>query len=170
MYPLLFIILLAIALVILAYLYLALIVPEEKSRSNRPGRWFAFEAAPELFKYVEPDEYRAVSGLNLTRLSPTRINVNWRLLPDKWPKGHGKYKDLADTGRLVLRLYRNGELLEIEDIEVDKTSGTRKLELGEDYSCCASLGLKKGDSFTPLLFSNTLMRQATMQWYHRSRV
>lgn len=170
MHPLLFIILLTIALIILTYLTLTW-TPSVKSDRRMPLRhWFAFEAAPELFRYVEPELYLAPNSLKLTRNSPSEITIYWRLSRQHWREAERSPEELVRDGRLTLRLYRSGELLEIEDLPIDQTSGSHQLVLSENCSCCASLGIKEDDHFTPWLFSNTLMRQPAMEYQESKQV
>ena len=169
MRPLLFIILLTISLIILIYLTLTWVQPARPGQRVRPGR-FAFEAAPELFRYVEPDLYLDPNRLKLTRNSPTRITAYWRMSREHWRENGKSPHDLAAQGKLNLRLYRSGDLLEIEDIPVDQTSGSCRLEVADDFSCCVSLGIKENDRFTPWLFSNTLVREPAMEYSDSRRV
>lgn len=167
MHKLLFIILLTISLLLLTYLTISWVQPG-KPQLVRPRRRFAFEAAPELFRYVEPELYLESNSIKLTRNSPGLITAYWRLTREHWLEKGKTPRQLAAEGRLNLRLYRSGEFLEIEDIPIKQTSGSCRLELSADYSCCASLGMKENDHYTPWLFSNTLMSEPGMQ-YQKSR-
>jgi len=170
LHQLLFIILLTISLIILTYLTLTWTQPVKwEQRSPMQRRWFAFEAAPELFRYVEPELYLAPNSLKLTRNSPVKITAYWRLSREHWRETEKNPEELAREGRLTLRLYRSGDLLEIEDVPIYKTSGSQQVNLYDDCSCCASLGIKADDHFTPWLFSNTLMRQPAMESHERKR-
>lgn len=166
MRQLLFVILLTISLLLLTYLAIVWVQPG-KPQLVRPRRRFAFEAAPELFRYVEPELYLESNSIKLIRNSPHLITVYWRLTREHGPEKGRNPRQLATEGKINLRLYRSGELLEIEDIPIKQTSGSCRVELSADSSCCASLGMKENDHYTPWLFSNTLMSQPGMQYRNR---
>lgn len=159
---LLFIILLTAALIILSYMTIIWTRPF-KTRSPLPRRRFAFESAPELFRYVEPDYYLAPNSIRLTRLSGAQINASWRINREHWRNMGKDAAELLEEGKLILRLYRSGELLQIQDVLIKNPSGNLSLELGETESCCASLGVKEGDHFTPWMFSNTVIGAKEME-------
>ncbi|MGE5391500.1 MAG: hypothetical protein ACM3PE_10615 [Deltaproteobacteria bacterium] len=168
MQPLLFIILLAIALIILTYLTITWTLPLKPGPGQIPRRRFAFESAPELFRYVEPDFYLAPNSIKLARTSPEQVTASWRLPRDHWRDMGKNAAELAQDDKLFVRFYRSGDLLKIEDIPISSPSGSLSLELDEMESCCASLGVKEDDQFTPWLFSNTITGAKAME-YQQSR-
>ncbi|NLW92022.1 MAG: DUF4912 domain-containing protein [Syntrophomonadaceae bacterium] len=160
---LLFISLLAIALIILTLLTINWTQP--LNPNIRPDRRrFAFESAPELFRYVEPELYLSANSIKLTRTSPTQVTAFWRLSREHWRDRGKNTAELIKEGRVFLRLYRSADLLEIKDIHINSPKGSLSVELGEMESCCASLGVKEDGRFTPWLFSNTIAGSKSMEY------
>lgn len=157
MIPVVFII--TVSLVLIAMLYWVLRNSEDGRRSptNHRDR-YQFEAAQELFKYVEEEANLAVDTVALVRNDEDRVRALWNLSEDKWRHFSERVENKRNR-EPFLRIYQAGELLHTMDVPLKQPSGHFDYDLAPFTASYFTLGYKENNRFLGVLTSRTVMRQ-----------
>ncbi len=157
MTPLLFISVVALVLTLLVLWVLNTIDADERRLADNGA--FDFEAAPELALNVGDEFYLAIDTIKIQRSDDEHGLVYWNLGQDKWKEVCTQYGINPDMRRIVLRINEAGEQFDYSDMWVRTTVGQCRFRLQPHQAYYASLGIKQGTSFVPILTSSTIMRQ-----------
>lgn len=157
MIPIVFI--LTVSLILIAMLYWVLRSSEGQRRPGDKRRNdYQFEAAQELYKYVENEVYLGENKVELLRYDEDRVRALWNLSEDKWQQATERGNN--DKNREpFLRLYQAGELLHSMDMPLKQRSGHFDFDLPPSTASYFSVGYKENNRFYPLVTSRTVMRQ-----------
>lgn len=155
MTPIIFII--SVSLVLLLMLYW--ILSDYDRGRRRQQNHYQFEAAQELFKYVDEDVYLGENRIELTRLELEKVQALWNLSQDKWMELCGINDKKKKTREPFLRFYQACEQLRTFDILIRHRSGRQDFDLPPGTACYFAIGYKENGRFFPIMTSRTLMRQ-----------
>lgn len=153
MAPIIFITSVSLVLLLMLYWVLRGDGSHQHSRSD-----YRFEAAQELFKYVEDEVYVGENGIQLERISEGRVRTYWNLTRDKWQEISGPADSGKRTREPFLRIYQAGDLLHSFDMPLKQRCGHIDSDLPPHTACYGSLGFKENGRFSALFTSHTLMR------------
>jgi hypothetical protein len=156
MTPLLFISIVALVLTLLIFWVLSTIENDEKKITK--SRSFNFEAAPELALNVRDEFYLARNTIKI-QLSEVEYGlVYWNLERNKWEEICKQHEISPDMKRIVLRINEAGELFHYSDMWVRTIAGQCRFRLQSEKAYYATLGIKNGKRFIPILTSSMIMR------------
>jgi len=158
MTPLLFISIVAVILTLLIYWVLNTIENDEK-KITIPSN-FDFEAAPELALNVADEFYLAQNTIKIQRSDDEYGLAYWNLSRSKWEEFCAQYGMSPDMWRIVLRVNEAGEQFHYSDMWVRTIAGQCRFHLQPQKAYYASLGIKRGKRFIPILNSPTIMFQS----------
>jgi hypothetical protein len=157
MTPLLFITLVTVVLTLLVYWVLNTVENDEKIKT-RPNR-FNFEAAPELALNVADEFYLARNTIKIQHSEAEYGLVYWNLERSRWEEICDQNGISPDMRRIVLRVNEAGEQFHYSDMWVRTIAGQCRFRLQPQKAYYATLGIKSGQRFIPILSSSTIMRQ-----------
>lgn len=158
MTPLLFISIVALVLTLLV-LWVVNTIETDERRLTTIGA-YDFEAAPELALDLSDEFYLANNTIKIKRSDDEYGVVYWNLGQSKWKEVCAQYGTNPDMRRIVLRINGAGEQCDYSDIWVRTIAGQYRFRLQPQKAYYASLGIKRGTAFIPILTSSTIMRQA----------
>lgn len=153
MAPIIFITSVSVVLLLMLYWVLRDDTGQRRIRSN-----YQFEAAQELFNYMEDEVYLGENCIQLQRTGSARVRTYWNLSRDKWAEISGS-DERKKNREPFLRFYQAGELLHAFDMPLKQRCGHHDFDLPPMTACYGSLGYKENGRFSALFTSRTLMRQ-----------
>jgi hypothetical protein len=158
MTPLLFISIVAVVLMLLVYWVLNTIETDEKIITRLSN--FDFEAAPELALNATGEFYLAQNTIKIQRSDDEYGLAYWNLSRSRWEEFCVQYGMSPDMRRIVLRVNEAGEQFHYSDMWVITIAGQCRFRLQPQKAYYASLGIKRGKRFIPILSSPTIMVQS----------